>query len=207
MVYHVSRLLLGAVLMLCSVSVLPGSSLLAAPPHERAIFAGGCFWCMEEAFEGIPGVVEVVSGYTGGTLANPAYDQVSAGGTGHAEAIEVLFDPTAVSYDRLLEVFWRNVDPTVADRQFCDHGTQYRPAIFYRDDAQRQAADVSRQRLQQTKTFPEPLVVGIVAATTFYRAEDFHQDYYKRNPIRYKYYKYSCGRAQRLEELWGAPKR
>lgn len=207
MVYHVSRLLLGAVLILCSVSVLPGSFLLAAPPPERAIFAGGCFWCMEEAFEGIPGVVEVVSGYTGGTLANPTYDQVSAGGTGHAESIEVLFDPTAVSYDRLLEVFWRNVDPTVADRQFCDHGTQYRPTIFYRDDAQRQAAEASRQRLQQTKTFPEPLVVGIVGATTFYRAEDFHQDYYKRNPIRYKYYKYSCGRAQRLEELWGAPKR
>lgn len=207
MVYRASRLVSSAVLILlvvCSFS-LPLS--LASAAQERAVFAGGCFWCMEEAFEGVSGVAEVVSGYTGGAVPNPTYDQVSAGKTGHAESIEVLFDPAVVSYERLLDVFWRNVDPTVADRQFCDHGTQYRPAIFYRGDAQRQAAHASRQQVEQTKTFPEPLVVEIAAAATFYPAEDFHQNYYKRNPIRYKYYKYSCGRAQRLEELWGAAKR
>ncbi|MFO0774998.1 MAG: peptide-methionine (S)-S-oxide reductase MsrA [Nitrospiraceae bacterium] len=173
---------------------------------ERAVFAGGCFWCMEEAFEGVLGVRSVVSGYTGGTLAQPTYEQVSAGGTGHAESVEVQFDPTVVDFPTLLDVFWRNVDPTVADRQFCDQGTQYRPAIFYRDEVQRRAAEVSRERVERTKRFPDPLKVQIVAAMTFYPAEEFHQDYYRRNPIRYKYYKYSCGRAQRLEELWGKPK-
>lgn len=192
--------------LLLSLSILPIPWGTAAPPgssSEKATFAGGCFWCMEEAFEGIAGVLSVVSGYTGGTRANPTYEEVSAGRTGHAESIEIVFDPAVVSYEQLLDAFWHNVDPTTPDRQFCDHGTQYRPAIFYHDDRQKQLAETSRQRIAREKTFAGPLAVEITAASTFYPAEEHHQDYYKRNPIRYKYYKFSCGRAQRLEELWG----
>lgn len=192
--------------LLLSLSILPIPGGTAAPPgssSEKATFAGGCFWCMEEAFEGIAGVLSVVSGYTGGTHANPTYEEVSAGRTGHAESIEIVFDPAVVSYEQLLDAFWHNVDPTTPDRQFCDHGTQYRPAIFYHDDRQKQLAEISRQRIAREKTFAGPLAVEITAVSTFYPAEEHHQDYYKRNPIRYKYYKFSCGRAQRLEELWG----
>jgi len=170
---------------------------------EKATFAGGCFWCMEEAFEGIEGVVSVTSGYTGGRKANPDYEEVSAGGTGHAEAVEILYDPAKVSYAKLLEVFWRNIDPTTPDRQFCDGGNQYRSAIFYKDETQKRLAEESKQAVEKSKPFKESIVTQIVPASAFYVAEEYHQDFYKKNPIRYKFYKYNCGRAQRLEELWG----
>ncbi len=180
-----------------------GLATASTAAQDRALFAGGCFWCMEEAFEAVPGVLSVVSGYTGGMRANPTYEQVSGGRTGHAESIEVVFDPGMVTYDELLDVFWHNVDPTSADGQFCDRGTQYRPAIFYHNEQQQRLAEASRQRIQRDKRFPEALVVEVTPASPFYVAEEHHQDYYKRNPIRYKYYKFACGRAQRLEELWG----
>ena len=173
---------------------------------EKAVFAGGCFWCMEEAFEGVEGVVSVTSGYIGGTKANPSYEEVSSGSTGHAEAVEVLFDPARTSYPRLLESFWRNIDPTTPDRQFCDRGSQYRSAIFTLTEIQHRQAEESKRAVEQTKPFREPIVTQIVPAATFYPAEDYHQDFYKRNPIRYKFYKYNCGRAQRLEEVWGQPR-
>ena len=171
--------------------------------HAKATFAGGCFWCVEEAFEKVPGVISAVSGYTDGNVANPSYKQVTGGQTGHAEAVEVIFDPAQVTYEQLLDVFWRNVDPTVIDRQFCDVGNQYRTAIFVHDDEQLRLAEVSKQALQESKPFAEPIVTPIVAASTFYPAEDYHQDYYKHNPLRYRFYKWNCGRAQRLAELWG----
>ena len=169
----------------------------------KATFAGGCFWCMEEAFEKIEGVVSVVSGYTGGQVENPTYEQVSAGGTGHAESVEVTFDPSKVTYMQLLEVFWRNVDPTTANAQFCDHGPQYRSAIFYHDDDQKQLIEESMKKIEREKTFPDAIVTEIAPASVFYTAEEYHQDFYTKNPIRYKYYKWSCGRAKRLEQLWG----
>ena len=169
----------------------------------RATFAGGCFWCMEEAFEKVDGVMSVLSGYMGGHVVNPTYAQVSAGETGHAEVIEVMYDPTKVTYSQLLDVFWHNIDPTAPNRQFCDQGSQYRAAIFYHDETQQQLAEQSKLALEKSKTFQEPIVTQIVSASTFYPAEEYHQDYYKKNPVRYKFYKYSCGRAQRLETLWG----
>lgn len=197
-------------LLLAWIPVGAASAAEADPPasasatSETAVFAGGCFWCMEGPFDVLDGVLSTISGYTGGTLANPTYEQVSAGGTGHAEAVQVTYDPRRVSYAKLLEVFWRNIDPTVADQQFCDHGNQYRTAIFYLDDAQRQAAEASRAALEQDKPFKAPIKTEIVAAGTFYPAEDYHQDYYKKNPVRYKFYRYNCGRDQRLDELWGS---
>lgn len=168
----------------------------------KATFAGGCFWCVEEAFEKVPGVVSATSGYTGGDANNPTYRQVTSGRTGHAEAVEVIFNPTQITYEQLLGVFWHNVDPTVSDRQFCDIGNQYRTAIFVHDDEQLRLAEASKKALQESKPFAAPIVTPIVAASTFYPAEDYHQDYYKRNPLRYKFYKWNCGRAQRLAELW-----
>ena len=168
-----------------------------------AIFAGGCFWCMEPPYEKLPGVRSVVSGYIGGHVADPTYQQVSAGGTGHAEAVEILYDPSQVSYEQLLYVFWRNIDPLVEDRQFCDRGSQYRAAIFVRDDAQRAAAEASRRELEAAGRFQQPIVTEIVAAGRFYPAEEEHQDYYKKNPLRYNYYRFNCGRDARLQELWG----
>ncbi|MGQ4810261.1 Peptide methionine sulfoxide reductase MsrA [Candidatus Entotheonellaceae bacterium PAL068K] len=170
----------------------------------KATFAGGCFWCMEEAFEKVQGVVSVTSGYTGGQVANPSYKQVVAGGTGHAESIEVTYDPAKVSYQQLLDVFWRNIDPTTPDRQFCDVGNPYRTAIFYHDDEQKRLAEASRQTIEQSKPFQEAIVTQIVSASAFYPAETYHQDYYKKNPLRYKFYKWNCGRAQRLKALWGS---
>jgi len=170
---------------------------------EKATFAGGCFWCMEEAFEAVEGVVSVTSGYTGGRKPNPAYEEVSAGGTGHAEAVEILYDPAKVSYAKLLEAFWRNIDPTTPDRQFCDGGNQYRSAIFYQNETQKRLAEESKQAVEKSKPFKDSIVTQIVPASAFYVAEDYHQDFYKKNPIRYKFYKYNCGRAQRLQELWG----
>lgn len=166
-----------------------------------AIFAGGCFWCVEEAFEAVPGVEAAVSGYIGGSVANPTYEQVSAGGTGHTEAVRVTFDPERVGYERLLEVFWHNIDPTVENRQFCDVGSQYRSAIFVRDEAQRAAAEASKKAVEER--FGGRVFTEIEAAGPFYEAEAYHQDYYTKNPLRYKFYKWNCGRAQRLEELWG----
>ncbi len=169
---------------------------------SKATFAGGCFWCMEPPFDSLHGVVSTTSGYTGGSKANPTYEEVSAGGTGHAEAVQVVYDPAKISYTELLKVFWRNIDPTVKDRQFCDSGNQYRTAIFYHDEEQRRLAEASKLALENTKPFPDPLVTEITAASEFYPAEDYHQDYYKKNPVRYKFYRYNCGRDQRLEELW-----
>jgi len=170
---------------------------------EKATFAGGCFWCMEEAFEAVEGVVSVTSGYTGGHKVNPDYEEVSAGGTGHAEAVEILYDTAKISYAKLLEIFWHNIDPTTPDRQFCDGGNQYRAAIFYQNEIQKRLAEESKQAVEKSKPFKESIATKIVPASAFYVAEDYHQDFYKKNPIRYKFYKYNCGRAQRLEELWG----
>jgi len=171
---------------------------------ETATFAGGCFWCMEGPFDVLDGVVSTTSGYIGGTLSNPTYEQVSAGSTGHAESVQVTYDPQRVSYEKLLDVFWRNIDPTVVDQQFCDHGNQYRTAIFYHNDTQKQAAEASLAALEQNKPFKAPIKTALVKAGMFYAAEDYHQDYYKKNPVRYKFYRYNCGRDQRLTELWGA---
>ena len=170
----------------------------------KATFAGGCFWCVESDFDKVPGVVSTTSGYTGGKLANPSYEQVSAKGTGHAEAVEVVFDPKRVSYEQLVEYFWRTIDPTTKDRQFCDGGTPYRSAIFVQDAQQLALAKASLERLEKTKPFKEPIVTEIALAGPFYAAEDYHQDYYKKNPLRYKYYRNGCGREARIEQLWGS---
>jgi peptide-methionine (S)-S-oxide reductase len=167
----------------------------------RATFAGGCFWCMEPPFESLPGVVSVTSGYTGGTKADPTYEEVSGGATGHAESVEIVYDPAKITYEKLLEVFWRNIDPTVADRQFCDVGTQYRSAVFVHDGAQRQAAEASRDAV--AKRLGVPVKTEITDASRFYPAEAYHQDYAARNPLRYRYYRFGCGRDARLRELWG----
>ena len=158
---------------------------------------------MEPPFDRLNGVVSTTSGYTGGEKVDHSYEEVSAGGTGHAESVEVLYDPAKVSYEKLLDVFWHNVDPTVRDRQFCDTGHQYRTAIFTHDETQKRLAEQSKQELEKSKPFKEEVVTEIVPAGRFYPAEEYHQDYYKKNPIRFNYYKYGCGRAKRLEELWG----
>ncbi len=196
---------LGFAALLIGGMTAKSQGILAADEsqHGKATFAGGCFWCMEEAFEKVDGVVSVISGYTGGQLANPTYEQVSAGGTGHAESVEVIYDPKKVTYQHLLEVFWHNVDPTTPNAQFCDHGNQYRTAIFYHDETQKRLVDESKQAVESSKSFPQPIVTEIVPSSVFYSAEDYHQDFYKKNPVRYKFYKWNCGRSQRLEQLWG----
>ena len=173
-----------------------------APP-AKATFAGGCFWCMEGPFEKLPGVKSVTSGYTGGQKKDPTYQEVSAGTTGHAEAVQILYDPAQVSYERLLEVFWHNIDPLQPNAQFCDHGSQYRSAIYVHDDAQRQAAEASKAALQSSGKLRGSIVTEIVPASIFYPAEEYHQDYYKKNPVRYHTYRMGCGRDRRLKELWG----
>jgi len=170
---------------------------------ETAIFAGGCFWCMQPPFDILKGVASTTAGYTGGGKANPTYEEVSAGGTGHAEAVRILFDPKVISYSRLLEVFWHNIDPATPDRQFCDTGNQYRSAIFYVGETQKRLAQQSKQALEKEKPFKEPVFTEIKAAGAFYPAEEYHQNYYKKNPLRYKIYRYNCGRDKRLRELWG----
>jgi peptide-methionine (S)-S-oxide reductase len=195
------------IVLMVAIAVLvmaPHEAAPAAPP-AKAYFAGGCFWCMEEALEKIEGVTAVVSGYMGGAVTDPTYEQVSAGQTGHAESVEVTYDPMKVSYETLLNAFWHNVDPVAANAQFCDHGNQYRAAIFYGSEEEKRLAEASKQKVEQTKRFPGVLTTQIEQASKFYPAEDYHQDFYKKNPIRYKYYKFTCGRAQRLEELWGKP--
>lgn len=179
---------------------------VAAPVTAKATFAGGCFWCVESDFDKIPGVLSTTSGYIGGTVVNPTYQQVSANGTGHAEAVEIVFDPAKVSYTTLVEKFWRTIDPTTKDRQFCDAGNPYRTAIFTHDAAQAEVVKRSLAALEKSKPFKEPIVTEVVAATKFYPAEDYHQDYYLKNPIRYKYYRTSCGRDARLQQLWGPTK-
>ncbi|MEJ7928733.1 peptide-methionine (S)-S-oxide reductase MsrA [Ramlibacter sp. AN1015] len=175
-----------------------------AQDTAKATFAGGCFWCVEADFDKVPGVLETVSGYIGGTVPNPSYEQVSTQDTGHAEAVQITYDPAKVSYEQLLATYWRSVDPTTKDRQFCDIGSPYRTAIFTHGPIQMQAARQSLQKLQQTKPFEAPIVTEIVPATTFYPAEDYHQDYYRKNPVRYQFYRWRCGRDARLQELWGA---
>ena len=169
----------------------------------KATFAGGCFWCVEEAFDKVPGVVSTTSGYIGGQKKNPGYEEVSAGRTGHTEAVQVVFDPAKVSYEKLLDAFWLNHDPTVIDRQFCDAGSQYRPAIFVHDAEQKRLAEASRAKYEKLKSFKQPLLTPIVAATEFWPAETYHQDYHLKNPARYKFYATGCGRYARLDDLWG----
>ena len=173
----------------------------AAPALGTATFAGGCFWCMETAFEGKPGVKTVLSGYTGGFKDNPTYEEVSSGGTGHAESVQVTYDPRVTSDAKLLDIYWHNIDPTQADGQFCDHGNQYRSAIFYGSEAEKLAAEASRRTV--AAQLKKPVVTQIVAATRFYPAEDYHQDFYKKNPLRYRTYRLGCGRDARLKQLWG----
>ena len=194
--------------LLASLFALLSAVSLAAPVvvppgHAVATFAGGCFWCMEPPYDKLPGVAATISGYMGGRKLNPTYEEVSSGTTGHAEVVQVVYDPKKVSYEKLIEVFWVNVDPTVKNRQFCDSGSQYRTAIFYHDDAQRKAAEASRAELEKSKPFKEPVVTPIEMAGVFYPAEDYHQDYYKKNPVRYQFYRNGCGRDARLRQLWG----
>jgi peptide-methionine (S)-S-oxide reductase len=188
--------------LIAGLALLGASAAAHAAEQELevATFAGGCFWCMEPPFDSLPGVVATTSGYTGGRTANPTYEQVSAGTTGHAEVVQVRYDPKKISYEKLLEVFWRNVDPLTANRQFCDAGAQYRSAIFYHDEAQRRLAEASKRALDAR--FEQPIVTEIVKAAKFYPAEDYHQDYYKKNPVRYKVYRWNCGRDQRLKAVW-----
>lgn len=174
-----------------------------SPAAATAIFAGGCFWCEEAVFDRVPGVVSVTSGYTGGTTPNPTYEEVETGGTVHAEAVQVVFDPSKVGYEKLLDLFWHNVDPLTANAQFCDHGNQYRSAIFYIGEAQKRLAEASKDALTNSGRFKQPIVTEIVPASTFWPAEEYHQRYHVKNPVRYNYYRYACGRDRRLEELWG----
>jgi len=171
-----------------------------------ATFAGGCFWCVESDFEKVPGVVEVISGYTGGHTMNPTYEEVSAGGTGHVEAVQVLYDPKKVSYEDLLDYFWRHVDPTDPNGQFVDRGSQYRSVIFYHNEEQKRLAEESKTALEKSDRFHKPIATTIVPFTKFYKAEDYHQDYYKKNPVRYKFYRWNSGRDQFLKEVWGDEK-
>ena len=169
----------------------------------KATFAGGCFWCMEPPFDKLPGVISTTSGYMGGKTKNPTYESVSTGSTGHAEVVQIEYDPAKLTYSTLLEVFWRNIDPTQRDGQFCDHGTQYRSAIFYHNDEQKKLAEASKAAIQKTKPFKGDIVTEIASAPEFYRAEEYHQDFYKKNPTRYKVYSTGCGREARLQSLWG----
>ncbi len=189
---------------------LVAAALLAAPfafaqTTAKATFAGGCFWCVEADFDKVPGVLSTTSGYTGGRTANPSYEQVSSKSTGHAEVVEIAFDPQKVSYEQLLAKFWRSIDPTTKDRQFCDAGSPYRTAIYAHDEGQLAAAKASLAALEKSKPFKEPIVTTIERAGAFYAAEGYHQDYYKKNPVRYNLYRQSCGRDARLVQLWGSP--
>jgi len=174
---------------------------------ESVVLGGGCFWCIEADYEKLDGVVDVVSGYAGGHVKNPTYKQVSAGGSGHIEVVKVTYDANKINYSQILDYFWRHIDPTRDDGQFCDRGSQYRPAIFYQDETQKKLAIASAKQIEQTKPFEQPLKVELIQASTFYPAEDYHQDYYKKNPIRYNFYRYNCGRDARVEQLWGESKK
>lgn len=182
-----------------------GATMKDNQKTARAIFAGGCFWCMEPPFEKLEGVISVTSGFTGGRVPNPTYEQVSAGGTGHVEAVAVIYDPKKISYQELLQIFWRQIDPTDAGGQFVDRGNQYRSAIFPLNAEQQKLAEESKRNLAASGRFERPIVTEIIPATAFYPAEEYHQDYYKKNPLRYKFYRYRSGRDQFLERVWGAP--
>lgn len=187
-----------------AITCAGAASAPAVPPGMAvATFAGGCFWCMQPPFDKLPGVTATIAGYAGGRTVNPTYEEVSSGRTGHAESVEVIYDPKKVSYEKLLDVFWTNIDPTVTNRQFCDTGTQYRTAIFYHDEAQRKAAEASKAALERDKPFKGPIVTAIEMAGPFYPAEDYHQEYYRKNPVRYRLYRTGCGRDARLKVLWG----
>ena len=191
---------------LIALAILRPSTAAPTPPPPqglaKATFAGGCFWCMVHPFDELQGVVKVTSGYAGGQVKDPTYEQVSAGGTGHRESVEILYDPRQISYAKLLDVFWHNVDPTNDIGQFCDQGPQYRSGIFYHDAEQKRLADASKAALQKRmKVYTDVLPAG-----DFYAAEEYHQDYYKKNPVRYHFYRFNCGRDQRLEQLWGKAK-
>jgi len=180
-----------------------GTAHARGESRDKAIFAGGCFWCMESDFDKLPGVISTTSGYTGGHTEHPTYHQVSAGTTGHAESVEVVFDPKVVSYKQLLDYYWHSIDPTVRNRQFCDVGTQYRTAIFYLNDEQKRLAEASKAEIVRSKPFKGPVVTEIVKAGKFWPAEEYHQDFYKKNPLRYHFYREGCGRDARLKQLWG----
>jgi len=199
------RLLLSLALMLAAMGLAAAQGApQPAPGQVVATFAGGCFWCTESDFDKVKGVISTTSGYIGGTVPNPGYERVSAGGTGHAEAVEVIYDPSQVSYEQLLTFYWRTVDPTVKDRQFCDHGNQYRTAIFVRNAEERKLAEASKKKIEAE--LKQPIYTEIADAGPFYAAEDYHQDFYLKNPTKYKFYRWNCGRDQRLEQLWGKPK-
>jgi len=195
-------MLFKSLLLTLALSV-SSSPLLAAKDFETAILAGGCFWCIEADYEKLDGIKDVVSGYTGGVIKNPTYKQVSSGSTQHIEAVKITYDPAKISYAQILDYFWRHIDPTRDDGQFCDRGNQYRPAIFYQDATQKKLAFESEKIINKIKPFKAELKVLIKPATEFYLAEEYHQDYYKKNSLRYRYYRFSCGRDARIEELWG----
>ena len=198
-------MLVGTLAVVMGLGAMSASAATTTSASVIATFAGGCFWCMEPPFDELDGVISTTSGYTGGSKQNPTYEEVSTGTTGHAEAVQVAYDPKRISYERLLEVFWRNIDPVTPNAQFCDHGTQYRSAIFYHDETQRRLSEESKRTLEASGRFKAPIVTEIVAAGTFYPAEEYHQDYYRKNPIRYKFYRAGCGRDRRLADLWGSP--
>jgi peptide-methionine (S)-S-oxide reductase len=198
------RVLLSFFLTFAAVSVCVAQTTPQQTSQAVATFAGGCFWCTEADFDKVPGVLSTTSGYTGGKIANPTYEKVSAGGTGHAEAVEIVYDPGKVSYDELLSYYWHHVDPTMNNRQFCDIGDQYRTAIFVHGDEQRRLAEASKKKIEAQ--LKQPIYTEIVSAGPFYRAEDYHQDFYQKNPVKYKFYRWNCGRDQRLEQLWGGRK-
>ena len=192
--------------LLLSLAIVLAAAGAANAQAEKAVatFAGGCFWCTEADFDKVPGVLSTISGYIGGTVKKPTYEQVSRGSTGHAEAVEITYDPAKVTYQKLLDVYWRSVDPTVQNVQFCDRGSQYRTAIFTHGDEQRQLADASKKKV--AAELKKPIYTQIAAAGTFYPAEDYHQDFYTKNPTKYKFYRWNCGRDQRLEQIWGSHK-
>ena len=190
-------------LSLAAIAAFPAFAQGQPSGLAKATFAAGCFWCTEEAMDTVPGVVSTVSGYMGGRTKRPTYEQVSSGTTGHTEAVEVTYDPSKVSYERLLEKFWVNHDPTVIDRQFCDRGSQYRPEIFYHGAEQKRLAEASKAKWEKDKPFRQPILTPITAASEFWPAEDYHKGSYKKNPVQYKFYVTGCGRYARLDQLWG----
>lgn len=201
---NVAALCLALFLPACARAEDPAvEELRPAAGQAAATFAGGCFWCTEADFEKLPGVTKAQSGYSGGDEVNPSYEQVAGGGTGHIEAVRVIYDPKKISYEQLLAHFWRTVDPTDGGGQFCDRGAQYRTAIFVKSEAERAAALASKQKLEKSGQLKKPVATEILRLSAFYAAEDYHQDYYKKNPLRYNYYRTGCGRERRLQEIWG----
>jgi peptide-methionine (S)-S-oxide reductase len=203
MILLLSLVILSACRQIDTLVAESESILITNENLDTAIFAGGCFWCTESDFDKLPGVVSTLSGYIGGTVVNPTYEQVVAGKTGHVEAVKIHFDKTKTSFPKLLEAYWLTIDPLTATGQFCDIGPQYRSVIFYRNAEQKELAEISKRTLEASGRFTQSIVTEILPATEFYRAEEYHQNYYIRNPLRYAYYRKNCGRDRRLEELWG----